>query len=238
MTRARLILVFAAAFLVVLVALFPLRLGLGLMQAQARGLSASAVTGSIWSGRLSGATLGSAPLGEVRAGLDVLGLFRGGGRVWVRAEGPIRARGVLQLGGAAFALEDMDATLPSSLVLPGLPVQGRLQLTDFTAAFRHGDCRKAAGTVRLADVSVGAASGLVLEGKARCQGRRLAIPLEGQAQGVGLQALLTVDGRGRYEVQSLIRSSDANLAATNGMRGLERTLEGYRRIDRGRIGVR
>jgi general secretion pathway protein N len=238
MSRERLVLVFAGVFLVMLLALFPMRLALGLMTPGASQLTATSVSGSIWRGRLDGAALGGAPLGAARAGIDVLGLFRGGGRLWFRTQGPITGRGVLQLGATAFALEDADLTLPSSILLPGLPIQGRLQLTGFTAAFRHGDCRRAGGDVRLADVSFGAASGLVLSGKARCQGRRLAVPLEGQAQGVALQALLTLDGRGRYEVQSLVRSSDANLAGTTGMRGLERTLDGYRRIDRGRIGQR
>ncbi len=238
MSTRRLALMFAVALVMLLVALFPLRLALGVMGAHSMGLSAASVRGPVWSGTLAGATFGGVRLGDVKAGLDPLGLFRGGGRVWFRAVGPIEARGVLRSGAAVFGVERLDAVLPSSLLVAGAPVEGRLQLTGVTAVFRHGDCRQAGGKVRLSDVAFGPVGGLALQGEVRCEGRRLLLPLEGQGQGVALRLRFTVDGQGRYEAESLIRSSDANLAAAGEVAGLERTLEGYRRLDRGRLGGR
>jgi general secretion pathway protein N len=235
MSARRLALMFAIVFVILLVGLFPLRLALGVMSAPAAGLSATSVRGSVWSGVLSGATLGGVRLGEVRAGLDLLGLFRGGGRIWFRTLGPVEAHGVVRPGAAVFGVEGLDAVLPSSLLAPAAPVEGRLQFTDVTAVFRHGDCRQAGGKVRLSDVAFGPVGGLVLQGEVRCEGRRLLLPLEGQGQGVALRVRLAVDGQGRYEAETLIRSSDANLAAAGAPPG-ERTLEGYRRLDRGRFG--
>lgn len=240
MTSARLATIFAAALAVLLLALTPLSLALSLMAADARGLSARVIEGAIWRGRLTDATFAGAPLGDARVGLDLPGLVLGGGRIWFATDGPVSARGVARLSPTRFDLIGVDARLASEGIVRGLPIHGRVRMDDVSVGFRRGACERASGRISVAEIRIqGLAAplpGLSLTGVPRCERDRLVLPLSGQVEGVSAEAILRVDAAGRYELETSLRSSNPGMLALSGLRGFERTLEGVRRVDRGRLG--
>lgn len=239
MSRLRLLQIFGAALLVVLVTLAPLRLALDIMGAERRGLAARAATGTIWRGQLGDARFGAVDLGDVRLGLDIPGLFLGGGRLWFVAKGPAEGRGVLLMTGSRFGAAGLDARLPLQTLMPAAPFSGRLRLEDAHVEFRHGGCRSAKGRVRLEGLSLpGAAHGpdLVLSGGLSCRGRTLVAPLGGQAEGQRIDMLLTLEGSGAYRAETWLRGTSADFESIAVLAGFERTMEGFRRVDQGRLG--
>ncbi|MCR5881088.1 type II secretion system protein N [Phenylobacterium sp. J367] len=218
--------VFALALPAALLLLVPLRMALGWIDADRAGLSAQGVEGTIWRGTLHDARLRGLPLGEARAGLAP---FRGG-----VALAAVQGRGVVRPDGVS----DVHATLPLGAVASGLPLQGDLGLRSFTVTFRAGACRRAGGEVRLSNLKLGAVAppGLELRGQAACRNGRLAIPLTGQSGAVALEAVVTVDGRGVYQLDTTLRATDPLIAAAAQTAGFAQGLDGFSRTDRGRLG--
>lgn len=239
MSRLRLAQVFTIALALLLIGLAPLRLALDAMGAERRGLAAREASGTIWRGRLLGARFGGVELGDVRLGLDAAGLFLGGGRVWFRTQGPISAGGVLLLSGKRSGARSLDGTLPLGLVIPQAPVHGRLGLKDVDLEFRHGLCRSAGGRVSLDQLTLPGggplAPALVLSGAPTCRGGAAVIPLSGLADGVAIDVLIRLDGAGGYRLETVLRATNPRFAALAALRGFERTIDGFRRVDQGRL---
>lgn len=230
----RLALVGSAVFLLMLVLLAPLRLVLGWMNAGAAGLSARSAEGTIWSGRVAQAGFRGAPLGDARVGLDPLRLG-----LRVAADGEVRGEGVIRLRRHGLALAGVDAALPLRRVAPAAPVAGELVLQDLHLDMGSDGCRSAKGTVALQQVQLGsvAPAGLRLSGSAVCRGGRLVAPLTGQAAGVAIDATLSLDAAGRYELVTRLRATDPAAVAAAGLASFERGLDGFTRTDRGQLDV-
>jgi len=228
----RLVLVGSVVFLAMLVLLAPLRLVLGWMGAAGAGLSARRVEGTIWSGRLHQAAFRGLSLGEGRVAVAPL---RRGLQVW--ADGEARGRGVVRLRREGLALAGVDAVLPLRRIAPATPVAGELALRDFDLDMGRDGCRAARGEVALQGVRIGPAApaGLRLAGRAACGGGRLVVPLSGQASGVALDATLSLDAAGRYELVTRLRATDPAAVAAAGLASFERGLDGFTRTDRGRL---
>lgn len=226
----------SVVFVLMLVLLAPLRMALGWLGADAAGLSAQRVEGTVWSGRLHAADFRGLPLGDARVGLDPVGF-----RLRVAAVGEVRGRAAVKLSGRGLSLSGADAVLPLERLAPGLPLRGDLVLEDLRVDFRGAACRSAGGkiTVQAARLAVlgQTASGLRLSGSAACRNGRLVAPLSGQAAGVALDAVLQVDGAGRYEVTTRLRATDPLAAAAAAAAGFERDLDGFTRTDRGVLGA-
>ena len=73
--KRRWIVLAAALALLAVIALFPLRLALGLSDLESIGFTARQVEGSIWSGRIGELHMRSQPLGTLDVALDPLGLL-------------------------------------------------------------------------------------------------------------------------------------------------------------------
>lgn len=241
MSRLRLVQTFAGGLLALLVALAPLQLALNMMGVERQGLGARAVTGTIWRGELQGARLGGVGLGDVRLGLHVPGLLLGGERVWFDVQGRMSARGVAVMTGDEFGVGDFDASLPLEGIMSRAPVRGRLRLDGVTAAFRNGACSAATGRVTIDRLSLpgGAqlAPSLALSGVPTCKGGLLVTPLSGQAEGIAVDLLMTIDASGGYRLETLLRAANPSFGALTALGGFERTMRGFVRVDRGRLGI-
>lgn len=239
MSQLRLMQIFALAVVVLLIALTPLQWALHAAGAQQRGLAAQSATGTVWRGELKAARFGGVELGDVGLGLDIPGLFVGGGRAWFNAEAPISARGVIALTGSRAGIASLDASLPLEAVMPHAPVRGRLTLKDVDLEFRRGACRSARGQITLGQMSlpggVPLAPALVLSGEPSCRDGRVAAPLSGLADGVSIDLLISLDAAGRYRLETALRATNPQFATLPALSGFERTMEGFRRVDQGRL---
>lgn len=198
----------AAAIVLALVALLPLRIALDWLGFDRRGLAAREVTGSVWLGALHEAQLGPAALGDVKARLRFLPLLLGRARVKLERPGDDAPfSGSVTLTRHGFGVDDVTGRLRTGSLFAPLPIAS-IQLDDFSAAFAGGRCTRAAGRVR-ADVGgdiagLGLASGL--NGTARCAADALLLPLASQSGMEQLNMRLFPDGR--YRIDLMVRSSD------------------------------
>lgn len=231
---------FIAVWIVLVLVLAPLSLMLRWTGALAHGLAAERISGSIWNGRLKGLSFRGMSLGEAKVALDPLGVFLGGGRFKFELTGPVQADGVARFHGTSLGLLDLDLAGPASALAGQLPLDARLTLSDADIEFRSGQCRRGRGDVRLDQVRIGGvrAEGLVLQGAARCDGAAWVAPLKGAAEGVDLEIILRITADGRYQLTTEARSTNATVEAAMALAGFERTVDGFRRTDGGRLGSR
>ncbi|PZN92196.1 MAG: type II secretion system protein N [Alphaproteobacteria bacterium] len=193
---------FVAMFALALLALLPLRVA-GLDNA---GLTAQAVTGSIWRGHLTAAQLRGLPIGDVDAGMAPLSLL--GGTLKLGFAGPVIAGAVLRHGNGGGVEGVRGRLLPGRVA--GLPVAS-LDLDDFGADFRDAACAGAGGRVTLQPAGNLARIG-TLVGAPRCDGPALVLPLAGDrgrldlriAADGGYRATLAVDDVGEGERAGLL----------------------------------
>lgn len=240
MSARRLASVFVVLLALMLVATIPLSLALSAMGAATRGLSATRVSGTIWSGELSDASFQRVRLGDVRVRLDPLGLFLGGGRVQFVLGGRLQGRGVARLAGREVGVSRLRLSAPADALADGLPFRGTVRLENLEARFRSGACHRASGRIVLERLSLGAGAplpGLSLSGPAACRGGLLVAPLSGRAAGVEVEADLQVSGAGRYQLLTRVKTTDPTLEAAMGLAGFERNLDGFNRRDHGQVGV-
>jgi general secretion pathway protein N len=223
-------LVGATAFLVALLALFPLR---AVLQSEGAVLRAQDVQGSIWRGRLIGASVGPLPLGDAEVRANPLGLL--GGTFRARLE--TRAgRGVIMLGADAVGVRDLDFGVPLSRL--GLPLPGDLFTRDVTVRFSKGQCLWATGRVAsdaLRKLPLGPQTGPVLEGRVSCRGGALVAPLTGAMNGMRASLQFTLRGDGAYVAETRFAGLDPTLAQSLPLAGFESGPGGLVRTDRGRL---
>lgn len=220
---------FLVAFLIALLAVLPMRLGIGWLGLDTRGLAAREVEGSIWFGALKEAQYGSVGLGDVHAGLRGLPLLLGRARVAMDRDAgtPDDAfDGAVTVTRRGFGFDDVDGRLQLSGAFGALPLT-QVDLGDVTAHFLNGQCDRAAGTVRAA--VAGDIAGIALPGgltgTARCDGGALLLPLVSQS---GTESLdIKLFGDGRYQAQVLMRSTDTTLAPRFAAAGFAVTPAGY-----------
>ena len=220
---------FLAAFLVALLALLPMRLGIGWLGLDTRGLAAREVEGSVWFGAFKEAQIGSVGLGDMHAGLRGLPLLLGRARVAMERDAgtPDDAfDGAVTVTRRGFGFDDVDGRLQLSGALGPLPLT-QVDMGDVTAHFVGGLCERAAGTVRAA--VAGDIAGIALPGgltgAARCDDGALLLPLVSQS---GTESLnIKLFGDGRYQAQVLMRSADITLRDRFTAAGFAVTPAGY-----------
>jgi len=200
----------AAAFLFSLLALLPLRLALDRLGFEDRGLTARAATGSLWSGALQEAQLGPVPLGDLSARLNVLPLFIGRARLSLHGAEPGTFDGAVIVTRHSFGFDDVSARLRVGALFAPLAIP-TLDFDDLSARFASGRCTHAEGRVRAA-LSGGAAGAMPgLEGRARCAGDALLLPLASPSGNERLNLRLFADGR--YQAEALVRPADPAVRA-------------------------
>jgi general secretion pathway protein N len=199
---------FLCAFLFAVVALVPLRVAIGWMGLDSRGLAAREANGSLWLGALSEAQFGAVALGDLTASLRTLPLLVGRARLDLeRHEEGRPLKGAVDATRHGFGLDDVTGMLEIDPGAAGLPIAS-LDLADLSARFSDGQCRHAEGLVkaRLGGEFGGMPMPEGLSGNARCEGGALLLPL---ASRTGLERLnLRLFEDGRYRAQLMVRPSD------------------------------
>jgi general secretion pathway protein N len=228
--------VFAVVLVVGLIVFMPMRAAAALVGLDKLGLSAAAVTGSLWSGRLSQAAFRDAPLGDVDASVDFVSLVTGTSRVRLRAE---RGEATLVRSGARVGMAKANLSLPMSLFPTAVPLPGTLTTEGFTAGFQNGRCVRAEGKVS-ADVlqrngSLLGEGGSAMTGEAVCDGGALLVPLTGRTSTANVQLNLRVEGDGRYQVDTRVSTADPRLEAALSLAGFVSANGGRMRSDQGRL---
>ena len=188
-----------ALITILLIALFPLRLALGLVGIDGRVLSARLVEGSVWSGSIQDLRIGPAPVGDVYARLKFWPLLTGEARFAVDRPAfpgfpPIAVE--IARGWSGFSVSGLSADLPASQLI-GLPL-GIIRAENLSFRFRNGGCQEASGQLRLdaAAILPGVELNNGFTGQARCEGGKLLIGFDSQT---GLEKLdIAVDAKGRY----------------------------------------
>lgn len=206
---------FAAALVAALLLFLPLRAALGLADT---GISARAVQGSVWGGRLVRASMGGQPLGDLNARLSPQHLFLGQARV--RVDGALQGAIVTSFSGQGADIETMNLAVSRSF--------GPVRLTSLNilqahVRFRGGDCAEAAGRI-MAQVD-GALGARLLSGDLKCSGKALAVELLSQSAMERLT--LRFPNAGRYEAMLSIRAADTDQATRLAATGFRETATGH-----------
>ena len=226
------------ALLIALVALFPMRMAVGMLGLERQGVTARTISGSVWAARIEGLAASGVALGTVDAALSPLDLLIGRARILVTRS--TDAPGEPPLAGSAIvsrhvlALDALDAVLPLGAALAPLPV-GSLTASGLSVRFEEGACRRASGTARLALTGSigGVALAQGLSGNAICEGRYLRLPLTSQSGQERLDFRLAIAGD--YTAELLVAQPDAARAAALGELGFEAVPGGYRLRVTGRL---
>ena len=242
MTAIRRAALFAAALLVLLVVFAPLRWAMDRLGLEDQGLSAAEVRGTVWSGRLTGASWRGLHLGEAHVGLRPLPLLLGRTRMVIETDegGPNPGRAVLVRGGGVSGLTEATLNVPVQLMNAPLPLQGQLRMAGVTVLFRDGRCEQAQGRIAT-DILQRSAEflqwqGPELSGSLACRGGALVAPLAGARDGTEIRAGFQVTGSGAYRLDSRVLTSDLTLATALTLAGFQRRSDGLARVDEGRFG--
>ncbi|MFC4728777.1 type II secretion system protein N [Coralloluteibacterium thermophilus] len=226
MSARRLALLFAAAFAIALALFLPLRLGLALAGGLPAGISAQAVGGSVWRGRLDGVRLGGVPVGDLDVAASPWSLARGRFRVAgeaLRAE--IRRDGVHALSG----------TLPLVLLDPGLGRGGEVHFDRATLRFADGGCAEAGGRMAL-DVATLPPAALRLIGDLRCAGGDAEAVLRPETAPAPLQQLtLRLRADGSYLAEAVATPTDTGNRLALELLGFAPGPAGHVRTHEGRL---
>jgi general secretion pathway protein N len=235
LSSATLVALFAALGMILILAAAPLSLALS-GRGPAAGLSAASVSGTVWRGRLTDAAFSGVRLGDVKVGVSPLSLLAAQVRLGFEGDA---ARGAVSLGPRRLQLSDLQADLPLSALAPDAGLAAQVGLTDFDLELHSGACRRAGGEVALEQISLAGLElpGLRLAGTATCAEDDLVIPMQGQAEGVDVQADLRATPAGAYQVHLVLRTTRPEVEATLTAAGYRRTLVGFETTLAGRLGL-
>nr|WP_310523882.1 type II secretion system protein N [Polymorphobacter sp.] len=180
--------VFIAMLMLAGVALLPLRVVLAGAGLDAAGVSARAVTGSVWWGRMDAAAVRGARLGDVRVRLAPLALAAGTMRFEI-AGATVRGAVLRSRDGGGIA--GVTGQL-GAMALGGLPVAG-VALESVDIGFARGVCQVATGQLRLVPGGLMGGFG-ALAGAPRCDGAAVVVPLVSASGDARLELRIAADG--------------------------------------------
>lgn len=157
-------------FLLVAIALLPMRFAFDVFGLDRAGVTASAVRGSIWNGRIERLHVGRVDLGTMDAALSPIPLVLGRARLELsRHNGaPDDLMGAIIVTRHGMGIDDATGSVPMARVLAPLPIEA-VDLDHVSLAFVDGACARASGIVRARVAPIGQA----LTGAVRCDGGRL-----------------------------------------------------------------
>lgn len=211
MNARSLALLFAAAFVLLIVILAPLQLLTSRLAKGGAPFSASRVSGSVWSGQLADARIGPKAFGDLKLGLSPLALLAGRFQVDVRGAAPRGERARLLLSGRDVGARGVHVAAPIDLAGSGLPLAGTLTATDVDAVFRQERCVEGRGRVRLRIESAGVLQGAALDGAAACQAGAWVATLRGPTT-IGPASLVArVSGKGRLHARFAVATNDPGI---------------------------
>lgn len=203
MSRRAPLLLFALAVPVMLLAALPLRLALDMADAGRAGLSARSASGSVWSGRLQGASLRGIELGNASVRLSPLPLLLG--TRTVRLSAPHLDARLLQ--GRHRGIDRLDGRLamPPSTLLAEVPL--RVQAHGLRILFSADACHAAQGRITLVGDRADGSPLFTLEGSPACEGRAAVLPLAalaGEGPLARMQASLRLHPDGQWDIEARV----------------------------------
>jgi general secretion pathway protein N len=214
MTRPRLFALFAVSLCAALIALMPMRVAVGMIDPARFGLSARAVTGTIWRGQLRGVVIGEVPLGDFAARLSPLALLRGRAAFALVGITEPSARATLIATPGTIGVEGATFKLAGGAAFAPFPVD-TIDLTEANVRLDDGRCLSASGQVRVnitGDFG-GIRLGQGLVGMLRCDGDAVSTNLVSQSAmervklslspGKGYNATIIISGNTPERIQKL-----------------------------------
>ena len=196
-------------------------------------MSASGARGTVWSGSLDNVVMAGSPVGDLKLGLSPLALLTGQARLGLRQRAGFDGRAVLFPGGAKRGVEGLTWRMPVDLTETGLPVAGVATFKDAAAVFRKGQCVRAGGQIELRLAGEGPLGGVVLSGAPVCRRESWVSTLSGAAGAAKVSLATRIDGTGRFQVETMIVTTDEptiqSLLANGFLRdavGARRTVDG------------
>lgn len=225
----------AAVALLLLIALFPLRLAFGMTGLSGQGVTARLIEGPVWNGTVQELSFGPANIGDAYARLELLPLLIGKRRFVLDRPGingfaPFNASFTQGWGSRKIRV--------SALSLPGGALSGKLPfdeiaVTGLEAEFSGGACREAKGSAQLRLSPGLSALGWAdtMQGRIGCDGKQLQIAFVSPG---GLEtASVHLDATGAYRVR--MRASDVDPAIAPMLRqsGFGESADGFLLQERG-----
>ena len=240
MTKTRLAILFAAAFLLFLAATLPLGVAANLLGFEKSGLSYSKAEGTIWDGTLSGVVFQGGQLGRLDISADPLALAALRLRIdWALSGGRIAGRGVFERRvGAKVTLRDMvlDADLRGLATI--VPVSGTLFATVEEIAFGANGCEVAEAVIETNALQKTPNEfdwvGPVLTGRPQCDGPRLVLPLEGAEGNERVAIEMWIRPDFDFGTRVTIDTENMGLRTALGIMGFEDRGGGYELVQRAR----
>lgn len=227
MTRARLLIVGLALGLVALVWLFPLSVAVALAGIDRFGLTARAVDGTIWDGRVTGLAAAGVPLGDAHVRIAPSRLLRA--EVRLEAQGlsgqPLTAALFASPGGRG--IDGATASIPMALSVGPVSLSS-LDLSNARIRFAGSRCVEASGQAGLtlaARIGGAALESPRLAGPLVCDGDRAGLRLSSPSQAERLTLAIAADGR--YSATLLLANRDAAAGAALVALGFVNTPQGY-----------
>src|SRR5690606_24936477 len=199
------------------------------------GLSARAVSGTIWSGTIYDARIGKLPLGRLEAQLSPLALLSGRTELMFARTGEAQdaqnVQGALSgrlHGSGPSGVSDVTGDVALGARIGGLAL-GRLQLTGVTLRFDDAArCAAAGGTVQLGLSAPVAGLSLAqgLSGALSCAGGRAQVLLASQS---GMEKLqLSFDPKRGWTARFLVaQATDPMMIAALAAMGFRSAADGY-----------
>jgi len=215
-------------FVLAVIVLFPMRVALGALALDRFGVTASAVHGSIWSGRIEDLHLGRLDLGTMDASLSPVQLLLGRARLDLsrRNDTPADLSGAVSVSRNSVGIDDATGTLPMAGLLAPLPISA-IELDDVSVRFTGGACERAEGRVRARISLIGQA----ITGSMRCDGTR-ALLLFGDPGGPA-RIELRIAADGSYTGTMVVGNGAAGAALS--MLGFAKAPGGFRLEVNGRL---
>jgi general secretion pathway protein N len=232
MNRWALATIFVIGFTAALVGTVPMSFALSWLGADQAGVSAAAVSGSIWNGRLKAAHYRAIPLGDVQAALDPFALISGTRRLAVN--GTLVSAIVVE--GASRGFETAYAAIEVAHLRPAFPLAGRVRLEQATLLFSQERCVRAEG--RLAtDILKRAFDGPEVTGTLACAGEAAVARLDGRLQDGEVSIVLRLDSAGRYQAETRVTSTSPMVRVALALAGFSESGGGFIRSDEGALGT-
>ena len=223
MTR-RLSIMFSGVLVIALAATLPLKLALD--WAGPVGLGAGMVSGSVWDGRVDNASFHGTPLGTLQAGLDPIGLFTGMIRMRLTSEfGRFNLVSGRQSGFGG-------ATVEVGAKEFGLPLAGRVRLTNAAVVFGGDRCVEAMGRIS-SDAVQKAYGGPELTGGLTCVGKDAVARLGGTSDGYDVAMTVTFRSDGRYRAESIVTGASAVQESALALAGFSRDGDALHFVEEG-----
>jgi len=179
-------------FALAIVVLLPMRLAFDALALDRAGVTASAVHGTIWNGRIERLHIGRVDLGTMDASLSPIQLLLGRARLDLsrRNGAPDDLVGVISVSRHGMGIEEATGSVPMAGLLAPLPIEA-IELDHVSIAFSDGACASADGVVRARVALIGRA----LTGSVRCDGARLLLLFGDVSAPAHVELRIAADGR-------------------------------------------